>query len=857
MPDRGDIGVLGLAQKLAFLALWQLLAVGQTAASFSIAGTVVDPSAGLVPEATVALQRPPGRTLQTVRTDVTGAFRLSGIPAGAYSILIQRGGFKDAVAQLRVGTRAPAPLTIRLELAEVFSEVSADFEPVRVSTEISENRDAATVSQSLLEKLPVFDQDYLATMSRFLDTGSLGTRGASLVVDGMEVNNAGITASAIKEVRINQNPYSAEFFRPGRGRIEIITKDAGAAYHGTINFTFRDSYLNARDPFALTRAPEQRRIWEGAVSGPMGHSKSTSFLISASRQDDDLQAVIFARGLDGPIRTTAPSPRGLTQSAFRISHQFNTNHAAFWQYNDREYPGHDQGIGGLVLPEAATNPDHWEREIVFNDRLTVSPHWLNQFQILAGREHEGMHSLISAPSIVVQGSFTGGGAQVDILRTENHFQANDVASFSAGKHTLKVGINIPDWSRRGVNEYSNSGGTFYFSNLAGYAARRPYAYTVQQGEGHSIYVQKEVGGFVQDEIKVKRNLSLALGMRYDWQNFLHDHNNFAPRFAIAYAPHGSKTTVIRGGAGVFFDRTGYIPMADLELHDGSHLRNYLISNPSYPSPPSIARQPAGLVRFDPSARQPYSLQYGITVERQVARRTTVSAAYRGARGVKLYRSRDANAPLPPDYLARPVPAIGTLRQIESAGRQANKALDLTVQGEVSHYLTVLAQYTLSETKNNTGGIAWFPANQYTAAGEWSRADFDQRHKFNMLGSFSPGRRVSIGAGVALNSGAPYSVTTGTDPYRTGMSNARPPGVERNSLVGPGYVGVDMRIGRDFYWSRTKKEKGAVATLAFDAFNLVNHVNFAGYVGNLSSPFFGQPVSALPTRRLQITARFKF
>jgi hypothetical protein len=239
--------------------------------------------------------------------------------------------------------------------------------------------------------------------------------------------------------------------------------------------------MNARDPFALTRAPEQRRIWEGALSGPLGHSKTTSFLFSGSRQDDDLQAAVFARGLGGPIQATAASPRGLTQTAARISHQFSTNHAAFWQYNDREYPGHDLGIGGLVLPEAGTNPDHWEREIVYNDRLTLSPHWINQFQILIGREHEGMHSVNSAPSIVVHGAFTGGGAQVDILRTENHFQANDIASYSAGRHMLKIGLNVPDWSRRGVHDASNFGGTFHFSNLADYAANRPYAYTVQQG----------------------------------------------------------------------------------------------------------------------------------------------------------------------------------------------------------------------------------------------------------------------------------------------------------------------------------------------------------------------------------------
>jgi hypothetical protein len=143
--------------------------------------------------------------------------------------------------------------------------VQADFEPAQLMPEVSENRDAAAVSESLLEKLPVFDQDYIGRMSMFLDSASIGTKGASLVVDGIEVNNAGITASAIKEVRINQNPYSAEFFRPGRGRIEIITKDAGAAYHGTLNFTLCDSYP-AYSRIVLSVSPSRTSLTADAVS---------------------------------------------------------------------------------------------------------------------------------------------------------------------------------------------------------------------------------------------------------------------------------------------------------------------------------------------------------------------------------------------------------------------------------------------------------------------------------------------------------------------------------------------------------------------------------------------------------------
>ena len=164
---------------------------------------------------------------------------------------------------------------------------------------------------------------------------------------------------------------------------------------------------------------------------------------------------------------------------------------------------------------------------------------------------------------------------------------------------------------------------------------------------------------------------------------------------------------------------------------------------------------------------------------------------------------------------------------------------------------------MGRSDNNTGGIAWFPANQYNPAGEWGRADFDQRHRFNMLGSFNLTKTLSVGAVVTAASGKPYSLTTGLDPYRTGMVNARPAGVGRNTLDGPGYADVDLRCSRDIFLMRAKAEKGPVGTVALDAFNVFNHVNYTTYIGNLMSPFFGQAVSSLPARRLQLTVRLKF
>ncbi len=373
-----------------------------------------------------------------------------------------------------------------------------------------------------------------------------------------------------------------------------------------------------------------------------------------------------------------------------------------------------------------------------------------------------------------------------------------------------------------------------------------------------MYWQEELGGFVQDDYRIRQNLSLSLGLRYNWQNVLRDETQFAPRLAFAYSPDKKRKTVLRGGAGIFYDRTGAGPLGDILLYNTQVLQTFLVLDPSsYPYTGPLG--PTGTVQLDPAIREPHSLQYSFALERQLAKRTTLAVTYYGSLGIDLFRSRDMNAPLAPLYSASdvPDPALGVVRQIESAGRQVGNSLEITLRGDLGRYFSGLAQYTLSRTDNNTGGVNWFPADQYNpTSGEWGRADFDQRHRFNMLESFKPGKQFIIGVGLTLASGKPYSMTTGSDPFNTGLFNERPAGVSRNTSEGPSYADLDLRVSRDFFLSN-KKEKGMVATVAVDAFNVLNTVNYTGYIGDLSSSLFGQAVSSFPARRMQLTARFKF
>jgi hypothetical protein len=484
--------------------------------------------------------------------------------------------------------------------------------------------------------------------------------------------------------------------------------------------------------------------------------------------------------------------------------------------------------------------------------------------VLVGRQHTPTTSLSPEPKILVLGAFTSGGAQADRLQTENHVALNEIVVWTGQKHTVRFGINIPDISRRGLNDYTNVAGTYTFSSLTDYLARRPFSLVRQSGNGHVVLIEKVLGGFIQDEFKLRPNLQLSIGVRYDWQNYFHDNNNVAPRISFAYAPGNGRKTVVRGGAGMFYDRTGPQPIFDLIRYDGSRLLQFVINDPPFPDLNAVG--PTSIVRLDPSVRLPYLIQFSGGIEHQLAKSTTLTINYYGTRGVSLFRSRDVNAPPPPFYTARPDPNYSVWRQIESSADMMSHSLEIGLRGNVTRYFSGMAQYTLARAYNDVGGnpaqgarssLNSFPANNYDLSGEWARADFDQRHRFNLLGTINGGRNLKFGVALALYSGMPYTITTGRDDYNDGVANARPPGIPRNSMQGPAYAQLDARWSRDFYLTHSKKDKGPVATIGVDAFNVLNNVNYVGYVGVLSSPFFGKPVSAQAVRRLQASFRFRF
>jgi carboxypeptidase family protein len=832
----------------------------QTAArARSIAGVVLDPSGAAIVGAQVTFSRNGVLSPQTT-TDALGNFHFDNLSSGDYLLDVQHEGFRETTKILSLGTRSSSfvrivlPISVRDEQIDVEADTSAP----RVSTEIAQNQNANTVDRAALDRVPVFDQDYVTTLSRFLDDSAIGTNGVSLVVNGVEANGPGVTASAVKEVKINQNPYSALFSRPGRARLEITTKGGTPEVHGSMNFMFRDSLFDASNPFATVKPSEQRHYYEGSLTGPLGKSKKTTFLLSLDRDEDDQEAIVVAAGVRGSINENVPNPTRHFFGSGRVFRDLGKGDLFWIGYSYERKTVMNQGVGGTVLPEAGTNLKFQEHEINVSYLHVFSQKWLNQLRFLVGHFDTPTTGQNSNAQIVVSGAFTGGGAQADSRRTEYHFDGTDIVSYVTGKHELRFGIDVPDISRRGMDDFTNTEGTYTFGSLAAYEAGQPSTYLVQRGQGHLVFVEKTLSGFVEDNIRLKPNLSISFGMRYYWQNYFHDDpNNFAPRLGFAYAPSTKSKTVIRGGAGVFYDRTGPRPIADLLHFNGVNLLRFIIDNPTYPvAPSSLVGVPTSVVVLAPKARIPYTVQYGIGIEQQVTQKSTFSATYVGSRGIDLFRSIDANAPLPPARLNRPNPNSGQEREIQSEGYQKSNALELTYRGRPSKFLNGQVQYTLSKTYNNSSGITYFPADSYDPAADWARSDNDRRHKFDLLGSIQPTKFFTLGLALSLYSGKPVDVTTGSDNNRDGVINDRPPGLPRNTLHGPGLVNLDLNVAHDFVLSKAHKEARTL-TVSLNSFNVLNHRNDVTYVGVVTSPFFGRAVEAKPPRRMQLDVQFKF
>jgi Carboxypeptidase regulatory-like domain/TonB dependent receptor len=830
----------------------------------TISGTVTDPTGAIIPGAQVQLEDSKGKVIVTGQTDAIGAFRLQPSQPGDFTLVFTLNGFKTTTASVHIGSTTATPLQVTMPIAEVATEVTVNGSTNVDLTSPASNTDNTVMTAEDLKALPVFDNDYVTAMSAFLDPGAAGTAGSGLIVDGVESNRATVSPSAVQEVHINEDPYSARYYFPGRGQMEIITKASQDKYHGQFNFFFRDSALNAQNAFAPSKPFEQRRIYEGNLTGPIAKSKANSFLFSFNRAEEDLNAVVnatvvpTAQNPSGEFQANVAAPTRDTEFSIRGSHKFNDNHSAYLQYSYQDSNNQNQGVGNQTLQEAGINTEYREDDLIFHDDDAYSPSLLNQISFVVEKDSNRNTDAIEAPKVNVQGNFVGGSAQNDSLATEYNTRLNDIVSWTRGPHQIKFGVNVPHIGRRVFEDHSNERGTYTYSSLSNYRQGIPASFSLQTGQSRFLYHQQEVGAFVQDQIKLRSNFSITPGLRYDWQNLLGDNVlNFSPRLSFALVLDQASQTVVRGGGGIYYDRFGSSTLLDLARYRTARRLSLQADCPAGICPPPNSIGPA-LAELRPGARTPYQIHYGLSIERRVGERATATISFFANRGVSLFRSVDINAPTPQSgYTRRPNPAIGRLRQMQPAGTQVGNGVDISYRGRYNKYFTGFAHYTWSHYENNASGIAWFPQNQFEPNDEWSNADFDQRQRLGLYGVFNPESILTLSVGIFASTGKPWTIVTGDDDFGDNLFNARPEGVARNSETGPDYVDMDLRWGHDFHIHPDDADNSPTIGFSASAFNVLNHLN-GSFVDTVEgSTDFAQVTSAQPPRRIQLGMRLNF
>ncbi len=829
-----------------------------------VSGTVADPTGAVVPGAKVTLnQKEKSQPLETV-SDGAGNFSFKDVTSGEYIVRAEAQGFEAAEATLTVGASPLVPITLTLDIV-VSDQVTIIDSRVEKALEPENNANRVEIDDDLIQDLPTDSQNILPVVNNFLSQAAQGTEGITVVVDGVEDNRLTLPAGAIRRLVINKNPYSAEYRRPGKARFEVFTKDGSRRhFDGDISFYARQGALDARNTFALDKDELERRLVAFNFGGPLMKWKDLTFFTSAEYLTNTEHAVVNAFTLKGPlIETVLTHQRGIDLLG-RLDMRQNESHRMSLRYEFSRDTDKNRGVGGFRLAEQATNASEQNNKVQLSLRSILSPDFLNEARFVFERETAVVGARTTEPSIRVRGAFVGGPSGLFQTEQETSLEFQNVSTYTRGKHVYRFGGGYRP-RRIKASDESNFNGLFEFLNLSAYADQSPYQYRINQGDPEISFSRHDIYAFLQDEFTLPGNFQLMLGLRYDWQSTVKDNNNFAPRLGFAYSPFGKM--IVRGGAGVYYERVAETVTQRALLLDGARNREIIVFSPSFIDPLGgnlRAQIKPSIFRVDPDLVAPYVTQAGLSIEQQLWNKSFLTFEYLHLQGNHLLRARNVNAQIPPRLIFRPDPNFLNVDQVESSARSKSDALIVTLQARVRRLLKVMAQYTFSQSFDDTDGLLGLPANNYDLRSEWGRSNFDRKHRFNFVSSFELPYYTKLSAILTLASGLPYNITTGFDDNGDLMANDRPPLTTRNTGRGPGLAQLDIRFIKMLQlWrpipqrSDKSDRKLQNVELRFDVFNVFNHPNYVNYVGEQSSLFFGRANAALQPRTFQFSVKYEF
>jgi len=924
----------------------------QTAA---LSGHVYDESGAVVPNAKVTITGA-GRFTRTVASGRDGLYLIDSIPPGDYSLAAAAPAMATVQAeQITVGARV-ATRDLQLKLLATSAQVTVQENIAAVSTDAASNASATVLTGDDLQSLSDDPEDLQADLEALAGPSAGPGGGNAIFIDGFSGGQLPPKES-IREVRVNQNPFSPEFDKLGLGRIEIFTKPGTDKYHGTVTYNLGTDWWNSRNPYATQKAPFLLQETENSFSGPI--TKHSSFTFDLERQAVDNGSVTNVVILDPaslaptPFSSVLKTPQRHLRFGPHVDYQINANNYFSLRYTLTRATIQDAGIGGFDLI-----PRGYYRLNTFNtvQFIETSIHGtaVNETRFQYFRFGNAQTANTQAPVIQVLGAFNGGGASSLHSRdVQSSYELQNNTSIVHRAHFLRFGVRL---RRQGDNSLypQNFAGTFTFAGalapqldannqeilangqpvLAQISSIEQYRRTVlglpaALGGGASQFTlnagipavnlnQFDAAVFLGDDWRLRPNFTLNLGLRFETQTNIHDRADIAPRLGFAWAPGATAKKqgklVLRGGFGIFYDRFALANTLTAQRYNGIAQQQYVLTDPNFflsniPSLSALGANPASQSIWEVDSRfhSPYLLQSALTLERQLPKNTTLAVTYTNVHSLHILRSEDINAPLAGTYSTAgntvpvyPYPGHGPIFLMTSSGLYNQNQLIANLNSKVNSAVSLYATWVLNKAMSNSDGLNTFSGNPNNYAGEYGPSSTDIRNRFLLGGSINTRWNIRFNPLVSYQSGAPFNITSGEDPFGTTVFSARPgiatspsqPGViqtpyglldpnslpgekliGRNAGRGPAQIMVNLRVQKTWSFGRERGASGATSersgggggnggagglvpptpsvfsnsgvsrrynlSLGMSGRNIFNHTNPGPINGNITSPLFGR------------------
>ena len=838
MIKRTAMALMSLAIMLfAFAECRPAVADGSTS---EIHGTVADPTGAVIPAARLTLTSEGGASATTV-SGRDGSFSFTSIQPGKYSLVIAAKGFAQATLDeidVLPGKILEQNVTLQLPVEQQQVEVTEDA--VGVSTSADNNASSIVIKGKDLDALSD-DPDELQSELSALAGPAAGPNGAQIFIDGFTGGQLP-PKSSIREIRINQNPFSAHYDKLGYGRIEILTKPGTDKVHGNLMMMGNDSAFNSLNPFVSSEPSYYTTFMNGSIGGSL--SKKASWFGSVFRRDNASNSIINADLVDANSNVynysaAVANPQSRLDVSPRFDFQLGDKNTLTVRYMLDRQVQTNSGVSQFALQSQAYNVSNYENSLQISDTQVLSANAVNETRFQYIRAHNSQIAQNLDPTVSVQGAFTGGGSNAGVVRdNQDRFELENDTTEAKGAHAIEFGARLR--LTRDAN-FSTSGfnGNYIYSSLAAYEAKTPSEYDVTSGKASSSVALFDAGAFFQDDFKLRPNLTLSYGLRYEAQNRIGDYNDWAPRVSVAWAPaggHGTPAkTVIRAGYGWFYDRFNSTYVLDAIRQNGFNQQQFVVKNPTfYENAPSVSSLSSlssvapTIYQVAPNMKASLNMQAAVGIEHQFGKVATASVTYVNSRGVHQYLSDNVNAYLPGTYDAatgtgtRPNGINENINQFESGGVYNQNQLTMNYNVKAKR-VSLFGFYMLNFAKADTSGATYFPSNQFDPRADYGRANFDVRSRFLLGGNLQGPYGVSFSPMLVTNSGTPFNITIGQDLNGDNQFNDRPAfatsastdvvqtsygtfdlnpasnaaRIPYNDGTGPGQFSMNMRVSKSF------------------------------------------------------------